>query len=87
LNNGSGVKYQVLHEAPATGENFYRIRGEEKSGSVVYSEMQRISRKAINDPVQMRLSPVPLASDQLHVELPTLAKGNYKLEVYNTAGQ
>ena len=83
-NNGSAASYQWIDKTRASGSNFYRVKGVEVDGKVVYSIVLKItvdkSVKALN------VFPNPIQGRQLTLEV-GLPKGSYMLRITAINGQ
>jgi hypothetical protein len=85
LNNGNRTDYLWWHTMPATGLNFYRIKGIEYSGEITYSTVARITiGKTINE---FTVYPNPVKGGQVNISASSLAAGRYDISMFNMSGQ
>ena len=77
--------YNFPDKKPATGKNYYRLKMIEKDGSFSYSDIVivQFGKKASFD---ITVAPNPVLSS-IHVQMTGLQKGDYRIELHNTAGQ
>ena len=82
------TNYQSFDALPKTGDNLYRIRIENKDGSVTYSSTVKVTIGADNGKMKITLYPNPVKSNgTVHVQLSHLLPGDYLLSVYSNGGQ
>lgn len=86
LNNGSRADYSYFDASPVNGINLYRIQSLELDGKQVYSIIVRVDTRA-SDRSTITIYPNPAAAAEVSFQATDLPKGNYTLQVYNTAGQ
>jgi hypothetical protein len=82
-NTGSQADYAWLDKAHIADILYYRIKGVETSGKVLYSPIVKISKTLSSE---LRIFPNPVQGNQLTWEA-GLPKGIYKIQVINDAGQ
>jgi hypothetical protein len=83
-NQFDKVSYTYIDAAPLSGTNFYRIKAIELSGKNVYSKALRVDIG--RSPKGISLYPNPVRGSELTIGFSAL-KGQYNLNVVNTAGQ
>jgi hypothetical protein len=83
-NQFDKVNYTYIDAAPLAGTNFYRIKAIELSGKNVYSKALRVDIG--RNPKGISLYPNPVRGSELTIGFSAL-KGQYSLNVVNTAGQ
>jgi hypothetical protein len=83
-NQFDKVSYTYMDAAPLAGTNFYRIKAIELSGKNVYSKSLRVDIG--RSPKGISLYPNPVRGSELNIGF-TAQKGQYSLNVLNTAGQ
>lgn len=83
-NQFDKVSYTYIDAAPLAGTNFYRIKANELSGKNVYSKALRVDIG--RNPKGISLYPNPVRGSELTIGFSAL-KGQYSLNVVNTAGQ
>lgn len=77
-------RYQFVHQQPATGVNYYRLRQNDLDGTFTYSGIRQVNFKPANN--VFVLYPNPLrAGDQITVR--TNSNEAYKLTVYDANGR
>lgn len=83
-NQFDKVSYTYMDAAPLAGTNFYRIKAIELSGKNVYSKALRVDIG--RSPKGISLYPNPVRGSVINIGFSGL-KGQYSLNVLNTAGQ
>ena len=83
-NQFDKVSYTYIDAAPLAGTNFYRIKAIELSGKNVYSKALRVDIG--RSPKGISLYPNPVRGSEITIGFSAL-KGQYSLNVVNTAGQ
>jgi hypothetical protein len=83
-NQFDRVSYTFLDAAPLAGTNFYRIKAIELSGKNVYSRSLRVDIG--RSPKGISLYPNPVKGTEITIGF-SASKGQYSLNVVNTAGQ
>lgn len=66
------------------GKNIYRAKLSFKSGKYVYSNTVSVSNNSLNN--QLEIYPNPIVGQQFTITTTGIAKGNYEIKMYNTAG-
>jgi hypothetical protein len=83
-NQSDKQSYLSIDAAPLPGTNYYRIKVVEIDGKITYSKLLRVD---IGGTIKgIVLYPNPVAGDAVYINF-TAAKGQYMLQVFNTAGQ
>ncbi|HEY6502369.1 MAG TPA: T9SS type A sorting domain-containing protein, partial [Chitinophagaceae bacterium] len=85
LNNGGKAEYSFVDANPFSGVNFYRIRSLELGGKTRYSIIVRVDTRG--GITQLVLYPNPVTGGQLSYQATNLAKGQYAIRIFNSAGQ
>ncbi|MBS1742060.1 MAG: T9SS type A sorting domain-containing protein [Bacteroidetes bacterium] len=84
-NNGSVAGYQQTDQQPFAKNNYYRIRAEENSGFIQYSNIAVVGPLKLTPGIVLYPNPVTDRKLQLHfTDMPT---GEYFIYVMNQAGQ
>jgi len=83
-NNGAG-SYQWLDDKAIPGDNYYRIRIEEQTGKVSYSEVVKVAIP-FGKP-SIGIYPNPITDGIVHLQLVNQPKGRYGLRLLNPLGQ
>lgn len=76
--------YNWLDPNPADGNNYYRIKAVQPDGQFFYSETALVKTETAK--AGMLVFPNPVINNKLSITLSTLAKGNYKVLLFNTNG-
>lgn len=84
LNKVIPYTYNFIDNLPATGVSFYRLKIIEFSPFIKYSPVVKID--LTNQQAELSVYPNPVVNDQMTVEFHNLAKGNYNVMLFNTAG-
>ena len=84
-NQNDRVNYNAFDASPDAGTNFYRIKAEEVTGKIVYSNV--LSVNLGNAGESFRLYPNPVTGNQVSISMSNIKRGLYTLRVINTAGQ
>lgn len=85
LNGSSGHDYGLFDANPVNGDNYYRIRSIEKSGSKKYSQVVKVAWNKQESFV--RIHPNPVVGNTISLQFNNIAKGSYQLSIVNKAGQ
>ena len=84
-NNNASVKYSWLDAYPFGGNNFYRLKAFETSGSFKYSSIVNINiRKGKSS---IAINPNPVIDRMLNLQLQNQPKGVYNIRMFNNVGQ
>lgn len=86
-SKGSSISqnYSWYDVAPLSGANFYRIKLTEKSGQIKYTSIVKVN--TIKSGSGISVYPNPAKGDRIGLQMENLEKGNYKVMLYNNAGQ
>lgn len=84
-NSASIKKYDWFDASPNPGNNYYRIKIIEKSGEVKYSEITTVKIKKAD--AGITISPNPVRGNIISLQLSSLEKGKYSVNLYNNLGQ
>jgi hypothetical protein len=86
FNNGNNASYKQIDEIPFTGYNYYRIRSiANNGGGVAYSKIVKVW---VDEREKMfSVHPNPVKDNQFNVLFSNQFAGNYKMELFNYAGQ
>jgi len=77
--------YTWYDNSPVSGNNFYRIKAIDANGAFTYSSIIRVS--STNTLQGIVIAPNPVRGKNLSLQLNNLAKGNYTLNIFNSASQ
>jgi hypothetical protein len=77
--------YNWLHEQPAAGNNYYRIKSVDISGSFQYSSIMQVDVSNSKAGIQVLANPVQ--GGTVHLQFTELPKGKYEVRLTNLAGQ
>ncbi len=83
-NQFESASYMFLDAAPLAGTNFYRVKAIELTGKNVYTKALRVDIG--RSPKGISLYPNPVRGSEITIGFSAL-KGQYSLNVLNTAGQ
>jgi hypothetical protein len=85
-NGGNAVShYSWLDLNPSSGTNFYRIKAQEKDGSIKFSSIVKAVLSKTQP--QVLIAPNPVENGLINLQVANLPKGYYALKVINTSGQ
>lgn len=84
-NDGSQADYSYT-DVSGSSINFYRVKGVETSGHVLYSSIVRIQTSASSNAFSVYPNPAKQGSE-IMLQLNNLKPGNYKVSVFNSASQ
>ncbi|MES2776994.1 MAG: T9SS type A sorting domain-containing protein [Bacteroidota bacterium] len=85
VNATNAGSYSFIDNSPSVGDNFYRIKGIDKDGSVTMSSIVRINSNRKSP--ELTVLPNPIVSGKLNVQLNNFEKGAYTLTLFSNAGQ
>ncbi len=77
--------YSWLDERTNNGNNYYRIKGIEKSGKMVYSSILKVNTS--REESDVIIYPNPVKGNTIGLQLLNLEQGKYAVRIYNDAGQ
>jgi len=84
-NRGNlSTTYAFQHNHIPTATTFYRIKGIAKDGKETFSSVVKVNSKTGVQSLQ--ISPNPVRSHKLNLQLTNVEKGSYNLQVYNSGG-
>jgi hypothetical protein len=84
-NNEAGSSYQWLDDKAIPGDNYYRIRIEEQTGKISYSDVVKVAIP-FGKP-SIGIYPNPITDGIIHLQLVNQPKGRYGLRLLNPLGQ
>ena len=84
-NSTSSVDYTWFDANPVMGNNFYRVRGFDRSGNAKYSQVVKVLFGK-NEP-GIVVYPNPIVGNSFTVDLNNIEKGIYSLRLINNLGQ
>jgi hypothetical protein len=76
-------QYVVYDKTPEDGENYYRVKLAQNNGTIVYSEIKKVTFKDLND---FRVFPNP-ADDQVQLDLTQYKGKEVNITLINSFGQ
>ena len=85
--NGGNAAYDFLDETPLDGNNYYRIRSVSNAGEISYSDIVKVTLKSLIDVPAIVVYPNPVSGHTIQVQFNNIPKGNYIMQLFNTAGQ
>ena len=83
-NSRQTIDYQLLHENPTVGKNYYRLQMIDKDGSFNYSEIRTVNFKKGQNILAIYPNPY---STEFTIEADFVAAGNARLEVSDILGR
>lgn len=83
---GGSANYHITDNAPFAGMNYYRIKSVSPAGAALYSNIVKVNMKDNGTVTPLTVYPNPVTGSSIGVQL-NLAKGQYMLQLFNTAGQ
>jgi hypothetical protein len=84
-NNAGRYDYSYLHQTPAGGVNYYRIKSMELTGRSHYTIIMKVDIQS--GAAAIVVYPNPLTGNDFSLQTTNLPKGQYQLRVYNATGQ
>lgn len=84
LSNSTSASYGLQDEKPVRGNNFYRIRSNDKNGKFAYSN---IATLALNGKKGIVVTPTIISNQHFTLSLNEQPVGNYNLLLTNSTGQ
>lgn len=85
-NNNGSADYKFFDTHPLSKTNFYRIKGVETTGRLIYSIIMKIETGATNRTLGIYPNPAP-AGSQMAIQMNSLPSGNYTVRIYNASAQ
>ena len=83
--NISKATYQFPDNNPAIGNNYYRIRSLDMDGKIAYSAVVKIFNENIKSAISVY--PNPLVDGKINLQFIGQPSGNYRIRLFNSAGQ
>ena len=84
-NAGTTSIYQSVDEQPVSGYNYYRIRSVDLDGKVNYSNVVKVWMEPQKSDIA--IYPNPITNGIVNLQLINQPAGEYKIRLYNNAGQ
>lgn len=84
MNSAAGYHYYFTDQQPAIGDNYYRLRMEDKDGSVAYSDIVRVQNAAGGNWVSQNI-PNPFSNTTL-IKYYVAQKSDVRLVIYDAIG-
>ena len=84
-NDNGTATYSYTHTNPETKNSFYRIKGVELSGTILYSNI--VTTSSAENANRVQLYPNPAINGNTALKIASLPKGIYELGIVNLAGQ
>ncbi|MFT3679102.1 MAG: T9SS type A sorting domain-containing protein [Ferruginibacter sp.] len=84
-NDHSTVLYNFIDENPAAGDNFYRIKSIDRSGTVHYSKVVKVN--TVSKETSISIYPNPVTGNTVNVQFINQPAGKYNLQLLNNTGQ
>ncbi len=78
--------YSLVHNGPTAGNNFYRIRSNDKDGTIKYSLTVKVV-VGNNQARSVSVYPNPVSGNMINLQLANQPVGNYQLKLSNGMGQ
>lgn len=83
--NTGGKNFQAFDTGAVAGNNFYRAKGIENSGLIIYSEVQKLVMP--NEKCSFTVYPNPIKGNNIGLNLINLVSGQYIVRLYKNSGQ
>ena len=80
----NATKYSFIDYSPTGSDNYYRIKGIDKDGSIIYSSIVRINSNKKSP--ELTIQPNPIVSGKLNLQLSNFEKGMYTVSLFSNAG-
>ncbi|MCC6287270.1 MAG: T9SS type A sorting domain-containing protein [Chitinophagaceae bacterium] len=84
-NDHGAASYSYTHTTPETDNSFYRIKGVELSGTILYSNI--VTTTSTGNSGRIQLYPNPAVNGSSSLQIASLPKGVYELDIVNLSGQ
>ncbi|MFT3945384.1 MAG: T9SS type A sorting domain-containing protein [Agriterribacter sp.] len=84
-NNQGAAAYSYTHTTPETDNSFYRIKGVELPGTILYSNI--VTTSSTENSARIQLYPNPAVNGNSALKIASLPKGVYELGIVNLSGQ
>ncbi|WP_336516280.1 T9SS type A sorting domain-containing protein [Pollutibacter soli] len=85
-NSGLDETYTFTDVNPASGDNFYRIKGIELTGEITYSPVVKVKLNG-SSAREMKIYPNPIRNSNLAISLQNFKSGKYDVVISNNNGQ
>lgn len=86
-SNGGSAIYSFLDTDPFQGNNYYRVRSSDHDGKTGYSSIVKVSMESAESLSTVTIFPNPVKGKVVGLQLNNIAKGNYTIQLFNSAGQ
>jgi len=83
--NGTALMKEWLDNNPVNGDNFFRIKVVEKTGTFRYSQIAKVKITEVTGTIS--LYPNPIEQNSFSLQFNNIKKGIYNADVVNNAGQ
>ncbi|UAY51311.1 YDG domain-containing protein [Ferruginibacter albus] len=83
--SSGALQYSWIDNAAGAGNNYYRIKTVENSGTEAYSKIAMASINALN--AEISIYPNPVKNGLLNISLKNISAGNYTIALRNAIGQ
>ncbi len=84
--SSNAESYGWLDATPFKGYNFYRIKAVDKSGTIKYSSVAKVLNGKTENSI-VTVFPNPVKNSNIGLQMEAVPAGNYRLFLYNNAGQ
>ena len=84
-NQNDKADYIAVDAFPIAGVNYYRIKGEETTGKIVYSKILSVNMG--KEARRLMVYPNPVSGNQVTISMSNIKRGQFSLRVVNMAGQ
>jgi hypothetical protein len=78
------TNYETIHQTPASGDNYYRLKQVDFDGSVSYSEIRTVF---LDKTFTANLFPNPVSATTVSLEMNSKESGELQVDITNVAGQ
>ncbi len=85
-SNGGDAAYKIVDEHPFAGTNFYRVRSVDIDGQSAYSKTVQVAMPLAAEKPTFSVYPNPVVNNNISIVIAGVAKGNYGLQLVNSAG-
>ncbi len=86
-NNGSNVSYSWFDLNASDGTHYYRIKSNTANGSKLYSNIAKADMKSLVVSGNLAVFPNPVVNNTVSIQVASLEKAVYLLQVFNINGQ
>lgn len=84
-NDYGAASYSYTHSNTQAGNSFYRVKGVELSGTILYSNI--VTTSSTDNSGRVQLYPNPAINGNTALRIASLPKGSYELGIVNLSGQ